>query len=157
MAQIKIVFLMHDVDQFNGSTTDRAHESVGGGSGFEYPTTDDAQSMGGKTTRHSGRTKAELCTNLTPGSTLAKAAFGTKVHANVDAAKTAMGVANMDVSDASDATWALNGDKTELSLTCTFANNTAAESFQTKLEARDPWATEGLVWQDLSKGVWTKD
>ena len=40
MAQIKVVFLMHDVDQFNGSATDRVHESMGAGAGFEYPTDD---------------------------------------------------------------------------------------------------------------------
>ena len=156
MAQIKVVFLMHDVDQFNGSATDRVHESMGSGSGFEYPTDDGVKESGTTTNRHSGRTKAELCANMGPGSTDAKAAFGTKAHDNVDAAKTAMGLTNMDVSDASSASWALNDDKTQLSLTCDFSSTADADKFQTKLEARDPWATAHLVWQDLSKGVWNK-
>ena len=156
MAQIKFVFLMHDVDQFNGSATDKIHESMGGGSGFEYPTDDGVQGMGGKTTRHTGRTKAELCNNIGAGSTVAKAAFGTKVHANVDAAKTAMGLGDIDTSDASSATWALNDDKTELSLTCDFDSVSVAESWHTELDKRDPWATEGVVWEDRSKSVWTK-
>ena len=119
MAQIKFVFLMHDVDQFNGSATDKVHESMGGGSGFEYPTDDGVQGMGGKTTRHTGRTKAELCNNMGAGSTL-------------------------------------NDDKTELSLTCDFDSVSVAESWHTELDKRDPWATEGVVWEDRSKSVWTK-
>ena len=156
MAQIKVVFLMHDVDQFNGSATDRVHESMGAGAGFEYPTDDGVKETGVTTNRHSGRTKAELCANMTPGSTDAKAAFGTKVHANADAAKSAMGLTDMDVSDASSATWALNDDKTELSLTCDFSSTADADKFQTKLESRDPYSTAGLVWQDQSKAVWNK-
>ena len=155
MAQIKLVFLMHDVDNFNGEATDNVYGVVQ--DGFMYRTSGTANQGDGNGTAITGKTKAELGENLTPGSTLAKAAFDTKVHSNVDAAKTAMGVANMDVSDASDATWALNDDKTELSLTCDFANNADADSFQTKLQARDPWATVGLVWQDTSKSVWNRD
>ena len=93
---------------------------------------------------------------MTPGSTDAKAAFGTKVHANADAAKSAMGLTDMDVSDASSATWALNDDKTELSLTCDFSSTADADKFQTKLASRDPYSTAGLVWQDQSKAVWNK-
>jgi len=157
MAQIKMVFLMHDLDQFNGSTTDRVHEVMGGGSGFEYPANSREQPMEeGKTNRHTGRTKAELCDNMRPGSTDAKAAFGTKVHANVDAAKTAMGFGDIDTSSASSATWALNDDKTELSLTCDFSSVSEAESWHTELDKKDPWATAGVVWEDRSKSVWTK-
>ena len=152
MAQIKFVFLMHDLDQFNGSATDTVHEVMGGGAGFEYPTDDGYTNN----IRYTGRTKAELCDNMRPGSTIAKAAFGTKVHANVDAAKTAMGLDDIDTSDASSATWALNDDKTELSLTCDFSSVSVAESWHTEIDKRDPWATAGVVWEDRSKSVWTK-
>ncbi len=155
MAQIKVVFLMHDVDSFNGEVTDQYDEKTA--DGFMFRLTGTPNQADGNGSAVAGGTKIELCNRLIPGSTNAKAAFGTKVHSNADAAKTAMGVANIDVSDASDATWALNADKTELSLTCNFATNADADSFQTKLEARDPFYTEGLVWQDTSKGVWNRD
>lgn len=155
MAQIKVVFLMHDVDSFNGEATDNYDEKTE--PGFMFRLTGTPNQGDGNGSAAVAGTKVELCNRLRPGSANAKAAFGTKAHANVDAAKSAMGLADMDVSDASSATWALNDDKTELSLTCDFSSNADADSFQAKLEAKDPWATEGLVWQDLSKGVWTKD
>ena len=144
MAKIKVVFLMHDVDGFNGAVTDRVDGSDQ--DGFQYPAGDDPIS--------DGKTKEELCANLVVGSTNAKAAFDTKVHANADAAKSAMGVANVDVSDASSSAWALSGDGTELSVTSEYNSKADADSFQTKFTSRDQWATQGLVWQDKSKGVW---
>ena len=147
MAQIKVVFLMHDVDNFNGSD--------GPASDFMYATAENGTFEEG--TAIYGKTKTELCANLGPGSDNAKAAFDTKVHADADAAKTAMGVNNMDLSDASGTAWALSADGKELSLTVDFADNTDAVNFQKHLVERDPWATAGLVWQDHSKSVWTKD
>ena len=161
MAQVKIVWLMHVVDNYNGETTD---------SGYLWPTdgtsenAETSRGLSGKGGESSAGSKAviadslaDLGARLIPGSTHAKAAFDTKSHANADAAKTAMGVANVDVSDASSSTWALSGDGTELSLTANFDSNADADSFQTKIADRDPWATAGLVWQDLSKGVWNRD
>ncbi len=147
MAQIKVVFLMHDVDQFNGAVADKVYNVAQ--AGFQYPEGNSAISV--------GKTKQELCDNLRPGSDNAKACFGTKVHANADAAKSAMGINDMDVSDASSHSWELSGDGKELSLTCNFDTNADADSFQTKLETRDPYATQGLVWQDHSKAVWNRD
>ena len=155
MAQIKIVFLMHDVDNFNGEETDNYDEKTA--DGFMYRLTGTPNQGDGNGTAAVAETKEILCDRLIPGSDNAKAAFDTKVHADVDAAKSAMGVANVDVSDASSSAWALSGDGTELSLTCDFSSNADADSFQTKFVARDPWATQGLVWQDKSKGVWNRD
>ena len=62
MAQIKVVFLMHDVDQFNGAVADRVYGVEQ--AGFQYPEGSNAIS--------GGRTKQELCDNLRPGSDNAK-------------------------------------------------------------------------------------
>ena len=71
------------MDQYDEKTAD----------GFMFRLTGTPNQADGNGSAVAGGTKIELCNRLIPGSTNAKAAFGTKVHSNTDAAKTAMGVA----------------------------------------------------------------
>ena len=68
MAQVKIVFLMHDVDNFNGEETDNYDEKTA--SGFMYRLTGTANQGDGNGTAAVGETKTILCGRLIPGSDL---------------------------------------------------------------------------------------
>jgi len=140
-AQVKVVFLMHDTGDFNGAQD--------GASGlYVYPNVSDADAT-------YGDSLAALGERCVPGSSKAKLAFGTKTHDDANAAKTAMGVGGIDVSDGTGSTWALSEDSTELSLTVDFASKTNLNAWQTKFVAF--WENTDLsklVWQDKSKGAW---
>jgi hypothetical protein len=141
MATNKIVFLQHDLTRANFSGTYNDDES------YTYNGT-------------TYNNIVDFFTANTPGSATAKSAFPvTRVHNDVNSAKTAMGVDNIDsYTEADSITWTLNDAKTELTMTAQFTHPTTSVadciSFQSKIESRNPWALQG-VYQDFDKSEYT--
>ena len=143
MSTNKIVFLQHDLTGFTGS----------GPNDFGFYWYGDFETA--KTANKRAKTFEDLVLQLVPGSDEAKLAFPIKVQTTVDSAKTSMGVGDIDsYTEADSISWTLSEDKTELTMTAEFSDISNMESFQNKIENRNPWASID-VYQDFSKGEYT--